>query len=95
MILDEASASTQYIHTSHHVLDPPLKQSMTHFSDMSNSRQAQKVDISNRLDPCDCSSDESTILWFREGLLFYSIGAVCKMRTIRFGWILRKVLTSP
>jgi len=27
-----------------------------------------KVDISNRLDRGDCSSDESMILWFREGL---------------------------
>jgi len=31
-------------------------------------RQAPKVDISNRLDPRDCSIDESMVLWFREGL---------------------------
>jgi len=32
-------------------------------------RQPPKVDISNRLDPCDGSIDESMVLWFREGLL--------------------------
>jgi len=88
MILDEAPASTQYIHTSHQVLDPPIKQSTMHFSKWSNKQSPPKVHISNRLDPLDRSIDESVILWFREGLLHNTEkGAfrctVCTMRTIR------------